>query len=142
MVDDRLWETLGDADTGERVRAILTYDERRTDAQVRNVERTGVDVHRFDVLPMHGVGGTKRQVELLLNLSAPVSVYADRELDYLLHESVRTIGANRVRSGLGPMAAGSGWPSSTRGGRHEQGRPLPRPAGAERQDSRRRFLYG
>ena len=70
------------------------------------MKRTGVDVHRFDVLPMLGVRGTKSQVERLLGLSAPLSIYADRELDFLLHESVRTIGVDRVRSGLGYDGSG------------------------------------
>ena len=45
----------------------------------------------------------------LLSLGGPVSIYADRELDYLLlHESVRTIGADRVRRGLGYDGNGVG----------------------------------
>ncbi len=108
VVDDRLQETLAGAGASTQVRAILTYDEKPTATQVRNVKRTGVDVHRFDVLPMLGVRGTKSQVGRLLDLSAPEALYADRKLDYLLHESVRTIGANRVRSGLGYDGRGVG----------------------------------
>ena len=108
VVDDRLQETLAGSEAGTRVRAILTYNEKPSATQVQNVKRTGVDVHRFDVLPMLGVRGTKSQVGRLLDMWAPVSVYADRKLDYLLHESVRTIGADRVRSGLGYDGTGVG----------------------------------
>lgn len=108
MIDDRLEEALARAEADDQIRAILTYDEKPTTAQVQAVKRTGVDVHRFDVLPMLGVRGTKSEVGRLLTLRAPVSVYADRELDYLLHESVRTIRADRVRSGLGYDGNGVG----------------------------------
>ena len=100
VVDDGLREVLASADGGV-VRAILTYEERPTAAQVQSVRAPGVDIHRFDVLPMLGVRGTRTEVGHLLSLRAPVSVYADRELDYLLHESVGTIGADRVRSAFG-----------------------------------------
>lgn len=90
------------------VRAILTYDRRPTEEQVEDVRETGVAVHRFDVLPMLGVQGTGEQVERLLSLDAPVSIYADRRLDYLLRQSVRTIGADRVRDELGYTGRGVG----------------------------------
>jgi hypothetical protein len=41
-------------------------------------------------------------------LQPPVSVYSNRELDYRLHESVRIIGADCVRSGLGYDGNGVG----------------------------------
>lgn len=41
-------------------------------------------------------------------MQPPVSVYSNGELDYLLHESVRIIGADRVRSGLGYDGDGVG----------------------------------
>ena len=107
VVDDGLREVLASADGGV-VRAILTYEERPTAAQVQSVRAPGVDIHRFDVLPMLGVRGTRTEVGHLLSLRAPVSVYADRELDYLLHESVGTIGADRVRSAFGYDGSGIG----------------------------------
>ena len=41
-------------------------------------------------------------------MQPPVSVYSNRELDYRLHESVRIIGADCVRSGLGYDGNGVG----------------------------------
>ncbi len=108
VVDPVLKETLEGARSVDKIRAILTYDRRPTATQVQRVRRVGVAVHRFDVLPMLGVMGTRSQIERLLSLGGVVSVYADRELEYLLHESVRTIGANRVRTELGYNGNGVG----------------------------------
>ena len=108
VVDPVLKETLTGARSDDQIRAILTYDRRPTATQVQSARLIGVAVHRFDVLPMLGVMGMRSQIERLLSLGGVVSVYADRELDYLLHESVRTIGANRVRTELGYNGNGVG----------------------------------
>jgi len=108
VVDPGLRETLAGARSVDQIRAILTYDRRPGATQVQRVRRTGVAIHRFDVLPMLGVEGTRSEIERLLSLGGVVSVYADRRLRYLLHESVKTIGANRVRSGLGYNGNGVG----------------------------------
>ena len=50
--------------------------------------------------------GTRSRIERLLSFGGVVSVYADRQLEYLLHESVRTVGANRVRTELGYNGVG------------------------------------
>lgn len=108
VVDDRLEDVISKAGSREPVRAILTYDRRPTEGQVAAVEATGVAVKEFRVLPMLGVQGTAAQIEDLFTLEGPVSVFADRELEYLLRQSVRTIGADRVRSDLGFTGKGIG----------------------------------
>jgi serine protease AprX len=111
VVDPVLEETLTGSRSVEEIRAILTYDRRPTATQIQSVRRVGVAVHRFDVLPMLGVMGTRSQIERLLSLGGVVSVYADRELEYLLHESVRTIGQTGSEPGWVTTGTGSGWPS-------------------------------
>jgi serine protease AprX len=108
VVDPVLEETLAGARSVDQIRAILTYDRRPTATQAQSVRRVGVAVHRSDVLPMLGVVGTRSRIERLLSLGGVVSVYADRQLEYLLHESVRTVGANRVRTELGYNGNGVG----------------------------------
>jgi serine protease AprX len=107
-IDPRLERILAVGGEDTQIRAILTYDRRPTATQVETAQRTGVDVHRFDVLPMLGVRGTKEQIEELFSLRGLVSVYADRKLEYLLHESVKTIRAHRVTSELGYTGRGIG----------------------------------
>ena len=106
VVDPVLEETLVGARSVDQIRAILTYDRRPTATQAQSVRRVGVAVHRSDVLPMLGVMGTRSRIERLLSLGGVVSVHADRQLEYLLHESVRTVGANRVRTELGYNGVG------------------------------------
>jgi serine protease AprX len=108
VVDPVLEETLAGARSVDQIRAILTYDRRPTATQAQSVRRVGVAVHRSDVLPMLGVTGKRSRIERLLSLGGVVSVYADRQLEYLLHESVRTVGANRVRTELGYNGNGVG----------------------------------
>lgn len=93
---------------GEPVRAILTYGERPTEEQIGAVRRSGVAVHTFDVLPMVAVEGTAEQVRGLLSLEGLRSVWPDRRLEYMLHESVPLIGADRVWRKLGYRGAGIG----------------------------------
>jgi serine protease AprX len=107
-VDPLLRERLAAVDGVTPVRAVLTYDERPSRAQVDEVRRIGVAVHAFDVLPMLGVQGTRDQIQELASLDGVASVYLDRPLDYLLHESRPLIGADRVESELGYTGEGVG----------------------------------
>jgi hypothetical protein len=107
-VDPLLRERLAAVDGVTPVRAVLAYDERPSRAQVDKVRRIGVAVHAFDVLPMLGVQGTRDQIQELASLDGVASVYLDRPLDYLLHESRPLIGADRVESELGYTGEGVG----------------------------------
>ena len=101
-VDPQLKEKLAAVDDATLVRAVLTYDQKPTEVQVERVRATGVAVKTFSVLPMLGVEGTKSQIEQLFSLEGVVSVWQDKPLNYLLHESVPRIGATpQVCPGLG-----------------------------------------
>ncbi|ABG05840.1 peptidase S8 and S53, subtilisin, kexin, sedolisin [Rubrobacter xylanophilus DSM 9941] len=102
-----LQERLRDAG-GEPLRAILTFEERPAAEQLRAVRRSGVAMHNFEVLPMVAVEGSAEQIRDLLSLRGLRSVWADRRLEYLLHESVPLIGADRVWRRLGYRGAGVG----------------------------------
>lgn len=100
-LDPALDKKLDTVDANTPVRAILTYDERPTAAQVQSVKDTGAAVHEFDVLPMLGVQGTKGQIEELSGLEGISTIHADQQLDYLMNESRPLVGADRVESDLG-----------------------------------------
>jgi len=107
-VDPLLQERLTAIDDTTLLRAVLTYTDRPSPAQVQRVAETGVAVHTFDVLPMIAVEGTKAQIQELTRLEDIRSIYLDRPLDYLLHESRPLIGADRVESELGYTGKGIG----------------------------------
>lgn len=100
-VDSALEQKLDTVDQNTPVRAILTYDERPTVAQVQSVKDTGASVHEFDVLPMLGAQGTKGQIQELSGLEGVSAIHADQQLDYLMDDSRSLVGADRVESDLG-----------------------------------------
>lgn len=100
-VDPALEQKLDTVDENTPVRAILTYDERPTAAQVERVRETGVSVHEFDVLPMLGVQGTRGQIEELSGIGGISAIHADQKLDYMMDDSRPLVGADRVESDLG-----------------------------------------
>ncbi|HEY8488085.1 MAG TPA: S8 family serine peptidase [Thermaerobacter sp.] len=88
------------------VEAVLTFDHRPTEAEVAAIQASGVQVHTFRVLPMVAVKGTAAQIKGLLGLPGLISAYANRQLEYLLDESVPLIGADRVWKELGYTGKG------------------------------------
>ncbi len=100
-VDSLLQQELAEVDGAKPVRAVLTYESNPTAAQVQSVRETGAAVHEFEVLPMLGVQGTRDQLQELSGLEGVTSVYADRQLEYLLDDSRPLVGADRVESELG-----------------------------------------
>lgn len=107
-VDPGLTEELASAGRDERVVAIVTYDGRPTRDELSAVRRTGVAVHEFQELPMVAVRGTRAQVEGVLSLRAPVSVWGNKRLEYLLRQSRPLIGADRVQRRFGYAGDGIG----------------------------------
>lgn len=99
-VDPALEQKLASVEGNTPIRAILTYDGRPTEEQVRSVKDTGVLVHEFDELPMLGVQGTKGQIRELSGLDGISSIHADQKLQYQMDESRQLIGADRVESNL------------------------------------------
>lgn len=108
QVDPALQNRLEKLDEGESIRAILVYDAYPTQDEIDAVEQTGVATHIFDQLPMIAVQGTRDQVEQLFSLQGPASIWANKKLEYMLHESRPLIGADRVQSELGYAGEGVG----------------------------------
>lgn len=103
-----LSETLESASLDEPVEAVLTFNEPPSALALDIVRATGVDIVRFEVLPMLGVRGTVEQLLALLDLPDLRSVYANRQLEYSLDESAPLIGAPQAWYGLGVTGRGVG----------------------------------
>lgn len=103
-----LSDTLEAASSDEPVEAVLTFNEPPSALVIDLVRATGVDVVRFEVLPMVGVRGTAGQLRALMDLPDLRSVYANRRLEYSLDESAPLIGAPRVWRELGITGRGVG----------------------------------
>lgn len=107
-VDPRLEGVLSGGSGGEPVRAVLTFEARPTAAQVAAVRALGVEVETFEVLPMLAVEGTAAEISGSLELPGLVSVYEDRQLEYLLEDSTALVGSDRANSELGFTGEGVG----------------------------------
>jgi serine protease AprX len=107
-IDPLLSDVLNTTVATSPVQAILTFDHQPTATDVAAVKATGVAVHQFGRLPMLAVQGLPAQVKATFGLAGLRSVYWNKPLDYLLHESVPLIGADRVWDELGFTGAGVG----------------------------------
>jgi serine protease AprX len=76
--------------------AIITYDHYPTSSDLLELETLGLDTYLFNNLPMIAIEGTSLEIEATFLLSGIRSIYADKELEYFLDESVSYIEADRV----------------------------------------------
>lgn len=76
--------------------AIVTYDHYPTTSDQLALETLGLDTFLFNNLPMIAIKGTSLEIEATFLLSGIRSIYADKELEYFLDESVSYIEADRV----------------------------------------------
>ena len=105
-IDPHLQTALAQADGSSILTAILSFSHAPSDSDLAAVKATGALAHRFNYLPMIAVRGTAAQIEPLLTLPGLVSAYMNREITYLLAESVPYIGADRVWNDLGYTGKG------------------------------------
>ncbi|WP_029214471.1 S8 family serine peptidase [Kallotenue papyrolyticum] len=107
-IDPLLTQQLARVAPDASLQAILTFDHKPTVTDVAAARGLGLLVHEFSVLPMLAVQGTPAQVRAALSLPGLVSAYYNKQLRYLLHESVPLIGADRVWRELGYTGKGVG----------------------------------
>lgn len=107
-IDPLLTQQLARVAPDASLQAILTFDHKPTATDVAAARGLGLLVHEFSVLPMLAVQGTPAQVRAALSLPGLVSAYYNKQLRYLLHESVPLIGADRVWRELGYTGKGVG----------------------------------
>ena len=107
-IDALLTEQLSQLAPGATLDAILTYDYQPTAQDVAAAEATGALVHQFQALPMLAVRGTADQIRSTFNLNGLASVFFNKQLRYLMNQSVKTIGADRVWNELGYTGKGVG----------------------------------
>jgi serine protease AprX len=107
-----LEDTLSGLAEGESRTLILTFEEdpsAETASLVEEIVGGGDSVYRFAELPMLAVSATDTQLESILDLDGLLSVYdGEKELDYFLDESRKTIEADRVEDELGFTGDGVG----------------------------------
>jgi len=111
QVDPALRQRLATAASSQLVEAVVTFYRRPTAVELAPIQSLGLQLLRFDVLPMVGVRGTAAQIASLLGLpglSGVRSIYLNSQLSYFLKDSVPLIGADRVWNQLGITGRGVG----------------------------------
>ncbi|WNB91786.1 S8 family serine peptidase [Bacillus sp. NEB1478] len=107
-VDKTLTKVLGDITSNTVIEAVVTYDSLPSTSDVAALKNLGLETKTFSKLPMVAVKGTKLELTSLLtsNLNA-VSIYYNKDLHYLMNESRKLIGAERVWNELGYTGKGT-----------------------------------
>lgn len=86
------------AGAADRIAVLVTHDSLTSgDAVAAAVRATGASVIRFKHLPIVAALATPAQITQLSNVDGVLSLYANRQLEYFLAESVPSIRANLVR---------------------------------------------
>ncbi|HYH82613.1 MAG TPA: S8 family serine peptidase [Longimicrobium sp.] len=97
-VDPVLSTTLALANPLDRLEVLVTYDSTASgDAVANAVRATGATTIRFKHLPIVAALATPAQLTSVSGIPGVVSLYANRELRYLLAESIPSIRANMAR---------------------------------------------
>lgn len=101
VVDPSLLSALTSLTDLDRLSIVLTYDSAPTMSDLDLLKGLGITTGKqMNSLPIIVTSATKLQIQNLLNLELPnlKSVYANKQLEYLLDQSVAKIGANKVWS--------------------------------------------
>jgi serine protease AprX len=95
-VDPALSQALASAGATDQLIVIVNYDEvtATSDGVASAVLGTGAGVIQFSNLPMVAALATPAQIAAIQGLSGVTSVYANRQLHYLLHETVVSVRAD------------------------------------------------
>lgn len=107
-VDTELTKVLSDITSNTLVEAVVTYDSLPSSSDVTALKNLGLETKTFSKLPMVAVKGTKLEITALLNSNLnALSVYYNKDLNYLMNDSTKLIGADRVWNELGYTGKGS-----------------------------------
>lgn len=105
-IDPRLQSRLSNLLVNEPLRVVITFDHAPTLLDRTLLGTIASRLQLLHSLPMALVETNTLGVRHLLGTPGIQSIYLDRQLRYLLHESVQTIQANRVWNELGYTGAG------------------------------------
>ncbi|MCA0988682.1 S8 family serine peptidase [Guptibacillus algicola] len=107
-VDQALTNLLANITNFSEVEAIITYDSMPTVEQLDKLKSFGLSVKTFSEIPVVGVSGTALEINSLLDsgLNA-LGIYKNKELDYLMKDSRKLIGAEKVWNDLGYTGKGT-----------------------------------
>lgn len=106
-VDKELTNILQNVSDSNLIEAIVTYGSMPTSEQVNLLKLLGLETKTFSQLPMVAVKGTKLEINTLLNSNIDaLSIYYNKKLDYLLRDSRKLVGAERVWNDLGYTGKG------------------------------------
>jgi serine protease AprX len=105
-VDPRLTEALQVTAQETIHTVILTFSSKPSDVELQKLKALGLKTITFKQLPMVAVQGTKAAIEKTFILDGLRSAFLDKQLNYLLKESVPFIGADRVWKELGYTGKG------------------------------------
>jgi serine protease AprX len=107
-VDTELTKVLNDITSNALVEAVVTYDSLPSSSDVSALNNLGLETKTFSKLPMIAVKGTKLEITSLLSSSLDaVSVYYNKDLTFLMKDSRKLIGAERVWNELGYTGKGT-----------------------------------
>jgi serine protease AprX len=106
-VDKELTDVLNDVTSDALVEAVITYETMPGATQLAALQTLGLETKTFKNLPMVAVKGTKLELTTLLNSGLDaVSIYYNKDLNYLMRDSRKLIGAERVWGELGYTGKG------------------------------------
>jgi serine protease AprX len=107
-VDKELTNVLGDITSNSIVEAVVTYDTLPSSSDVTALRNLGLETKTFSKLPLVAVKGTKLEITSLLSSSLDaVSIYHNKDLNFLMKDSRQVIGAERVWNELGYTGKGT-----------------------------------
>lgn len=107
-VDQELTKVLGDLTSNALVEAVVSYDTLPSSSDVLALKNLGLETKTFSKLPMVAVKGTKLELTSLLSSSLNAkSVYYNKDLNFLMKDSRKLIGAERVWEELGYTGKGT-----------------------------------
>jgi serine protease AprX len=107
-VDTELTKVLSDITSNALVEAVVTYESLPSSSDVTALKNLGLETKTFSELPMVAVKGTKLEITSLLSSSLnAVSVYHNKDLNFLMKDSRKLIGAERVWNELGYTGKGT-----------------------------------
>jgi serine protease AprX len=108
-VDKELTNVLSDITSNTLVEAVVTYESMPSSADVTALQNLGLETKTFSKLPLVAVKGTKLEITSLLSssLNNAISVYHNKDLNFLMKDSRKLIGAERVWNELGYTGKGT-----------------------------------
>lgn len=106
-VDPELTSLLQKVTDSTLIEAVVSYESMPTVEQINLLKLFGLETKTYSQLPIVAIKGTKLEISSLLSTNiGALSIYYNKELDYLLRDSRVLVGAEAVWNDLGYTGEG------------------------------------